>query len=64
MKSYWWFGWITVPERARNDIEQLERDLYDAEKNLALQHSQVEHYRSEILRLQQKIDLDSSVGIK
>lgn len=57
-----WFGWLgrlTIQGRARKEIEQHQRDLYDAERSLALWTHQVEYHRDEITRL--KIVMENSL---
>ena len=51
MFAWGYLGKLSVQERAKRDIEQHERDLYDAEKNLALWQLQVKLHHDEIVRL-------------
>lgn len=55
------FGKLSVADRASGQIEQHKRDLYDAQRNVALFSKLVEYHSSEIHRLQPIIDNDYQI---
>jgi len=63
MFKWGWFGKLSVQQRAKNEIEAHEKDLYDAERSLALWTHQVDYHRAEIARLAPAAAGDATKGV-
>lgn len=56
-------GKLSIQERAKNEIDAHQRELYDAERSLALWTHHAEYHRAEINRLQADAAGDTMKGV-
>lgn len=56
LKFWQWFGRITIEQRARAQLADIERRLFDAKSSQSLWNHQVDYLETELYRLQTYVD--------